>query len=180
MGQIHVHEFVSLDGVFEHPAWTADYGFTERMGEVIGGITGSASAILLGRNTFEMFAPAWSGRTEEDDPGAPFFNETTKYVVGAHEPGVEWGNSERLGAYDAGAIRALKERTEGDIYVSGSGQLVRGMLADGLIDGLHLLVYPVSLGAGQRLLADGTDAKLRLVESEAFDNGVLHLHYAPA
>jgi dihydrofolate reductase len=81
MGKISVHEFYALDGVFDNPTWTADFGFDPKMGETIGAITGSATAILLGRTTFEMFAPAWSTRTVEDDPGAPFFNDTPKYVV---------------------------------------------------------------------------------------------------
>ena len=83
MGTIAVHEFIALDGVYEDPSWTFEYGFDPRMGETLGEITGSAKAILLGRRTYEMFAPAWSTRTVEDDPGAPFFNDTHKYVVGA-------------------------------------------------------------------------------------------------
>ncbi len=82
MGTIAVHEFIALDGVFENPSWTAELGFDPAMGETIGEVTGAASAILLGRRTYEMFAPAWSMRTVEEDPGAPFFNDTTTYVVG--------------------------------------------------------------------------------------------------
>ncbi len=152
MGTIEVHEFIALDGVFEDPTWTFDYGFHDKMGETLGAITDRSDAILLGRTTYEMFAPAWSTRTVEDDPGAPFFNDTHKYVVGANEPSVEWGPSTRLGAYDADTIRELKEKHVG-IYVSGSGQLVRGLLADGLIDHLHLFVYPVALGQGKKLFA---------------------------
>ncbi len=181
MGQIHVHEFISLDGVFESPSWTADYGFTDGMGEAMAGLTGGAEAILLGRRTFEMFAPAWRERTVDDDPGAPFFNDTTKHVVGANEPAQEWANSARLGAYDPAAIQQLKDRTDGPIFVSGSGQLVRGMLHDGLVDHLHLFVYPVALGSGERLFRDGSDAtRLRLHASRAFENGVVHLDYGPA
>ncbi len=142
MGTIAVHEFVALDGVFENPAWTAEFGFDPAMGETLAAVTGAATAILLGRTTYEMFAPAWSTRTVEDDPGAPFFNDTTKYVVGTQEPGVEWGPSVRLGGYDAAAIQRLKDDTDGVIYVSGSGTLVRAMLADGLVDHLHLFVFP--------------------------------------
>ena len=69
MGQILVHEFVSLDGVFEAPRWTMEYGFDPKMGEAIGGIMGPCKAILLGRQTFEEFAPAWSGRTAERGSG---------------------------------------------------------------------------------------------------------------
>lgn len=176
MGTIAVHEFISVDGVFEDPRWTFEYGFDPRMGETIAAITGSAHAILLGRTTFEAFAPAWSGRTASDDPGAPFFNETPKYVVGASEPSVSWANSTRLGAYDPAAILELKSEIEGGIYVSGSGTLVRAMLADGLVDELHLFVYPVVLGHGARLF-DGASAKLALRASEAYENGVVHLAY---
>jgi dihydrofolate reductase len=149
------------------------------MGETLGAMTDRSDAILLGRTTYEMFAPAWSTRTVEDDPGAPFFNDTHKYVVGTNEPSVEWGPSTRLGAYDADAIRKLKDQHEG-IYVSGSGQLVRGLLADGLIDHLHLFVYPVALGQGKRLFAEGVDTRLSLQDSDTYPNGVVHLDYGPA
>ena len=180
MGKIAVHEFIALDGVFEDPSWTMDYGFDPEMGETIGAITGSSDAILLGRATFEMFAPAWSERTVEEDPGAPFFNDTEKFVVGSREPAVEWRNSTRLGPYDADAIRRLKEERAG-IYVSGSGMLVRAMLRDGLVDELHLFVYPIALGAGKRLWRDdGGQTKLRLLTKDVYDNGVVHLGYGPA
>src|SRR6266568_1586689 len=81
MGTIGVHEFITLDGVIDTPSWTFDYPFDPRMGEAISRITDPGGAILLGRNTYEMFEPAWSTRTAEDDPGAPFFNDTHKYVV---------------------------------------------------------------------------------------------------
>ena len=181
MGTIAVHEFIALDGVYEDPSWTFDYGFHPKMGETLGTITDSSKAILLGRKTFEMFAPAWSTRTVEDDPGAPFFNETQKYVVGSQEPNVEWGPSTRLGPYDPDAIRTLKDETDGVIYVSGSGTLVRAMLKDGLIDDLHLFVYPIALGKGKRLWDEGVDAtRLALKEHDVYDNGVVHLGYGPA
>ena len=81
MGEIHVHEFMSVDGVIDAPVWTFEYGFDPEMGEAIGAVTARSRGILLGRTTYEMFEPAWSTRTVEDDPGAPFFNDTTKYVV---------------------------------------------------------------------------------------------------
>ena len=181
MGKIKVHEFISLDGVIENPRWTAEFGFDPKMGEAIAALTGDATAILLGRATFEMFAPAWSTRTVEEDPGAPFFNETQKYVVASQQPSVEWANSTVLGAYDATAIEKLKANVDGAIYVSGSARLVQGMLADGLVDELHLFLYPIALGSGQRLFPDGADqVKLSLVASETYANGVLHLVYAPA
>ena len=94
---------------------------------------------------------------------------------------MDWNNSAILGPYSAERIRALKDKIDGGIYVSGSGTLVRAMLADGLADELHLFVYPVARGAGQRLFADnGPATKLALAGSEAYSNGVLHLTYTPA
>jgi dihydrofolate reductase len=182
MGTIGVHEFVSLDGVFEDPSWTAPYGFTDGMGRDIGALTGSSSAILLGRRTYEMFAPAWSGRTAAEDPGAPFFNDTPKYVVSATRRSAdEWQNSTVAGRYDPAAIASLKDQVDGGIYVSGSGTLVRALAADGLIDELHLFVYPVVLGQGARLFPDGTPrVNLALAAQESYENGVLHLTYTPA
>jgi dihydrofolate reductase len=181
MGTIAVHEFVSLDGVFENPTWTADYAFTDPMGQAIGALTTASSAILLGRTTYQMFAPAWSTRTAEDDPGAPFFNDTPKYVVSATLSSVDdWRNSTLLGPYDADVLRDLKDRV-GRIYISGSGTLVRALLADGLVDELHLFVYPLVLGSGAKLFPDGAPrTPLVLADQEAFDNGVLHLSYVPA
>jgi dihydrofolate reductase len=181
MGRIAVHEFVSLDGVYEDPSWTFEYGFTEGMGRAIGAVTESSNAILLGRTTWQAFAPAWSTRTAEEDPGAPFFNDTPKYVVSSTlTTADEWQNSTVLGAYDPQAIGKLKDETDG-IYISGSGTLVRALLADGLVDELHLLVYPVVLGSGAKLFPDGTQrTPLALAGQEAFENGVLHLTYTPA
>jgi dihydrofolate reductase len=180
VGAIHVHEFISLDGVIDTPTWTFDYGFDPRMGEAIGVVTSRAGGILLGRTTYEMFEPAWSTRTVEDDPGAPFFNDTTKYVVSSTLTTGTWRNSEIVGPYDPDAIRRLKAEVEGDLYVSGSGTLVRAMLADGLVDGLHLFVYPLTRGAGPRLFPeDAAPAKLILDASESYDNGVVYLAYRP-
>src|SRR3954447_19616785 len=180
MGEIHVHEFMSLDGVIDAPTWTFEYGFDPKMGEAIGAATGRSTGILLGRTTYEMFEPAWSTRTVEDDPGAPFFNDTTKYVVSSTLENPTWRNSEVIGGYDAGAIRALKERLDGDLYVSGSGTLVRALLADGLVDELDLFVYPLTLGSGPRLFPDGAaPGKLSLAACESYENGVVHLAYRP-
>src|SRR5262245_52460352 len=173
MGTIAVHEFITLDGVIEDPSWSFDYSFDPKMVEAINEIMGSSKAILLGRRTFEEFAPTWSTRTAEDDPGAPFMNQTPKYVVSASLQAADWSNSSILGPYSASTICDLKDRVGGNIYVSGSGILVRALLADGLVDGLHLFVYPLVRGAGQRLFPDiGPAAKFALIGSEAGSNEV--------
>jgi dihydrofolate reductase len=180
MGEIHVHEFITLDGVIDAPVWAFDYGFDPKMGESIGAVTARSTGILLGRVTYEMFEPAWSVRTVEDDPGAPFFNETSKYVVSGTLTDPAWNNSEVIGPYDPGRIRRLKDEVDGDLYVSGSGMLVRAMLADGLIDGLHLYTYPLTRGEGPRLFPDGAPPrKLSLAACESYENGVVYLSYRP-
>jgi dihydrofolate reductase len=180
VGAVHVHEFMSLDGVIDAPTWTFDYGFHPKMGEAIGAVTDRSTGILLGRTTYEMFEPAWSARTVEDDPGAPFFNETTKYVVSSTLTDPTWRNSKVIGPYDPAAIRSLKDEAEGDLYVSGSGKLVRAMLVDGLVDELHLFVYPLTRGSGPRLFPDGgTPGRLSLARSDSYDNGVVYLAYRP-
>ena len=180
MGEVHVHEFMTFDGVIDAPTWGFDYGFDPKMGNAIGAVTSRCRAILLGRTTYQMFEPAWSTRTVEDDPGAPFFNDTIKYVVSSTLTTPTWRNSQILGPYDPGAIRRLKDDVEGDIYVSGSGTLVRGMLGDGLIDGLHLFVYPLTRGSGPRLFPEGAaPTKMSLAACERYDNGVVYLAYRP-
>jgi dihydrofolate reductase len=178
MGNITVHEFITLDGVVENPGWTRDYGFDPRMGQAIAGLMGSSEALLMGRATYEMFAPAWSSRSAEEDPGAPFMNDSPKYVVSSSLKTTEWQNSTVLGPYDREAIQSLKERLTANIYVSGSVRLVRAMLADGLVDELHLFLYPLVLGRGQKLFeGDGTTVKLILDGTETYEAGVLHLSY---
>jgi dihydrofolate reductase len=180
MAAIHVHEFMTLDGVIDAPTWTSDYGFDPRMGEAIGAVTRRCRGILLGRTTYEMFEPSWSTRTAEDDPGAPFFNDTTKYVVSATLTTGTWRNSEIIGPYDPHAIRSLKEEVDGDLYVSGSGTLVRAMLADGLVDELHLFVYPLTRGSGPRLFPEeAAPGNLSLAACESYTNGVVYLAYRP-
>jgi dihydrofolate reductase len=178
MGAIKVHEFMSLDGVIDTPTWTFDYGFDPKMGETIAAVTEGCRGILLGRTTYEMFEPAWSQRTIEDDPGAPFFNETTKYVVSGTLATATWRNSQLVGPYDPEVIRRLKGEVDGDLYVSGSGTLVRGMIADGLVDELHLFVFPLTRARGPRLFSeDAAPHKLSLTASASFDNGVVYLDY---
>jgi dihydrofolate reductase len=177
---IHVHEFISLDGVIDAPTWTFDYGFDPKMGETLAGVTSRCRGILLGRTTYEMFEPAWSTRTVEEDPGAPFFNDTTKYVVSATLATTTWRKSELVGPYDADVIRNLKNDADGDLYVSGSGMLVRAMLADGLVDELHLFVYPLTRGSGPRLFPEeASPQKLSLSASESYENGVFYVSYRP-
>ena len=109
MGKILVHEFTTVDGVIDTPTFAAGYPFSPELGDAIGAVVSTCGAILLGRRTYEMFAPAWSARTAEDDPGAPFFNESPKFVVSGTLENPTWRNSTVIGAYDADRIRRLKD-----------------------------------------------------------------------
>lgn len=177
MGQLHVHEFITLDGIVDAPVWSAEFGFPEAMGRAIGSFVAGCRGILLGRATYEMFEVGWSTRTVEDDPGAPFFNDTTKHVVSSTLGTPTWRNSVALGGYNAAKIRALKEGP-GDLYTSGSATLVRALLADGLVDALHLFLYPVTRGEGPRLFSPSLPPRaFTRAACEAYDNGVVYLQY---
>jgi dihydrofolate reductase len=104
-----------------------------------------------------------------------------KLVVGAQPLAEEWANTIALGAYDSAAIRRLKRERDGVIYISGSGQLVRALLSEGLVDDLHLFVYPVAIGTGVRFWSEGIGpTRLVLKAQDARDNGVLPQAYGPA
>src|SRR5215207_9350717 len=126
-----------------------------------------------------MFEPVVDADRGGRSRGA-VLNDTTKYVVSARLTTATWSNSNIVGPYDPDAIRGLKDEVDGDLYVSGSGTLVRAMLADGLIDGLHLFVYPLTRGSGPRLFPEqAAPAKLSLGASESYENGVVYLAYRP-
>lgn len=180
MGTIRAHEFTTLDGVIDAPSWTFDFAFDPATGQDIGNLMSSCDAVLLGRNTYEMFAPAWSVRTAADDPGAPFLNESPKYVVSSTLKEATWQNSKIVGPYSASTIRQLKDEVSGGIYVSGSSTLVRALIADGLLDELHLFVFPVSRGAGPRIFPDNPSTTWSLTRSATYNNGVLYLVYHAA
>jgi dihydrofolate reductase len=181
MGKIRVHEFTTMNGVIDEPRWTFDFGFDPKMGAAIGKAMGGCNAILLGRTTYEMFEPAWSVRTADEDPGAPFMNDTTKYVVTSTLTKATWRNSEIVGPYDPEAIRKLKDGVDGGLYVSGSGTLVRALLRDGLVDELHLFVYPLTRAGGPGLFGSETGASTwALADSQTYDIGVLYLNYTKA
>jgi dihydrofolate reductase len=181
MGTIRVHEFTTMNGVIDEPRWSFDFGFDPKMGQALAKAMGGCEAILLGRVTYQMFEPAWSVRTAEEDPGAPFMNDSTKYVVSTTLTEATWRNSEIVGAYDAGVIRKLKESVAGALYVSGSATLVRALLADNLVDELHLFVYPLTRPGGPTLYGPETQAsRWTLADSQTYDNGVQYLNYTMA
>jgi dihydrofolate reductase len=187
MARVVVSEFVTLDGVFEDPGGSEDaerggWAFQFERGEDGDKFkldeTMGSDAMLLGRRTFEEFAKHWPSR---DGEFADKFNGSTKYVVSSTltDPESVWSNSQVIGLDD---VAGLRDGEGGDIVVHGSGSLVRALLEEGLVDELRLMVFPVVLGGGKRLLDDTSSPKrLALVESRPVGpDGVVILTYRPA
>jgi dihydrofolate reductase len=178
-------EFVSLNGVMESPEkWHFPY-FNDEMEEAIGAAMATADAMLLGRVTYEEFAAFWpfqSSESSDDQEFAGYMNNTPKFVVSTtlEEP-LAWQNSTLIKGNVAEEVTRLKQQPGEDISITGSGTLVRSLLADDLLDELRLMVHPIVVGRGKRLFEDGGDRKaLELVDSKTFGTGVLYLTYQPA
>jgi dihydrofolate reductase len=183
MGKIVVSENVTLDGVIQDPA--GDEGF--RLGGWVGRITDrpavgkaaldealGAEALLFGRRTYEFFAARWPSRGGEL---ADRLNSLPKYVVSSTLEDPEWNNSTVLKGDVATEVSKLKQELDGEIVVAGSLQLVRTLIEHDLVDELRLLIYPVVLGAGERLFGETSDRKpMRLVDARTGD-GVAFLTY---
>ena len=186
--RITVTEFVSLDGVMEAPGgeagyrnagWTfKDVEFDPAAYEIKGAEQEEATALLLGRVSYEAFAPVWPGMTVE----FAGYNAMPKYVVSTTlQDGdlvTNWGETTILRSLDD--VAALKETDGGPIIINGSATLNRNLSDAGLIDQYNLLVFPVLLGAGKRLFSDADRDKtnLELVSSESYKNGIQKLVYS--
>jgi dihydrofolate reductase len=186
MGRIVVTQFITLDGVVEDPGgsegferggWAFKFergpeGDKFKLDEVM-----ASDALLLGRRTYEGFAEAWPSRSGEF---ADKFNSMPKYVVSGTLTDPEWNNTTVLDPGDlADEVAKLKD-LERDVLVNGSVQLVRALLAGGLVDELRLMVFPTLLGAGKRLFGDhGDQVPLRLTESRPAGETLIVI-YAPA
>jgi len=174
MGDLVVTEFLTLDGVMQDPGGSGEFdrggwsfkfergpeGDKFKVDELM-----AADAQLLGRVTYEGFAAAWP-TIEAGDFGVKF-NAMPKFVVSKTLKDPEWNNSHVLDSGDVAAdVARLKQEFEGNILVAGSAQLVQGLIALDLVDELRLMVFPVVLGEGKRLFADGGDIKtFELVET---------------
>jgi dihydrofolate reductase len=184
MGKILVSENVSLDGVIQDPA--GDEGF--RIGGWVGLIKDSpqlnklaldealsAEALLLGRRSYEWFVARWPSRSGEL---ADRLNSMPKYVVSSTLGDPTWNNSAVLGGDVVVEVANLKQKLGGQILVAGSFQLLRTLLEHDLVDELRLKLFPVVLGAGERLFGETSDKKpMRLVDTQTLGDGVAILTY---
>jgi dihydrofolate reductase len=185
MRKIIVGMFMSLDGVIEgpgpvddfvHAGWTMPY-FNEEVGQIIDENAAQSDALLLGRVTYQSFAAFFSTQTGGD---ADMMNNIHKYVASTTLKKAEWSNSTLLKGNIIEEIAKLKQQTGKDITISGSGTLVHSLMKHGLIDEYSLLVYPVILGTGKRLFAEGVKTNLKLMGAKALSSGVVHLSYQTA
>jgi dihydrofolate reductase len=171
--------FISLDGVIETPdQWTGQW-FSPELGQAVGSMIAAQDTMLLGRVTYDELAAYWPRQTGEM---ADTMNGTAKYVVSGTLKSADWQNTTLIPASGAGAeIAELKRRPGQNIGMTGSAALVSSLLREGLLDELHLLVFPVVLGSGKRLFAEpGSKLPLKLIGSATFETGVVHLTYAKA
>jgi len=181
---------VTLDGVmqapggkeedtrngFKHGGWAAAYHDEVKM-KIMGRGMARRGALLFGRNTYEHFFKVWPGRT--DNPYTEVLDNTQKYVVSRtlNEP-LPWKNSTLLKGDAEETVAALKQDSDVDLTILGSGELVRSLLRRNLIDQFVLLIHPVILGAGQRMFEhDGTLARFKLTESVPTTTGVIIATY---
>jgi len=192
MRKLIVSTFLTLDGVmqapggpeeddsggFAHGGWSVNY-WDDRMGEVMGAAMSVPFDLVLGRRTYDIFAAYWPHASEEQ--GAKPLNDATKHVASRSRPTLEWRNSVLIEGDAAEGVAALKQQDGPELQVHGSGDLVQTLLRHGLVDEYRLWVFPLVIGSGKRLFADGTvPAALRLVDSQVSTTGVVMGTYEPA
>ena len=171
--------FISVDGVFELPNDWMGQWFSPELGQAIGSLMGAQDAMLLGRVTYSEFAAHWP---QQEGEMADTMNGTAKYVVSRTLKSADWQNSTLIPAASAFAeIAELKQQPGQNIGMTGSGTLVSSLLREGLLDELHLFVFPLVAGSGQRLFTgSGDKLPLKLLDSATFKSGVVHSTYAKA
>jgi len=168
-------------GGFDRGGWALPLIDAEA-GDYLNDVYGGADAFLLGRRTYEIFAPYWGAMIDpRTNPIAAALNNRPKYVVSTSLTHPEWAGTTVLTGDVAAAIGDLKARHDGDLLVPGSGALVRWLLANELVDQLDLVTYPVIVGQGTRLFPDsGPDTALELVNSRTTSGGITIATYRPA
>lgn len=193
MRKIVVLSFVSLDGVMQAPGgpeedtssgfkyggWTVPY-FDDFAGKVMDEQLGVPFDLLLGRKTYDIFAGYWPKQDPTGSVAAPF-NKATKYVVSGSSPKLTWENSVLIEGDVAAKLKGLKASDGPMLQVHGSGNMIQTLLKNDLVDELWLKIFPVTLGPGKRLFAEGTTpAAFELTESKTSPKGVMFANYKRA
>jgi dihydrofolate reductase len=167
-------------GGFTHGGWVAGY-FDDFLGSVMVTQMSKPFDLLLGRRTYEIFAAHWPYVKTKEDPIAAGINNAKKYVASNTLVKLEWRNSKLIKGDVAKEVSRLKEQDGSDLQVHGSGKLIQTLLRHDLVDELWLKIFPITLGRGKRLFADGTiPVGFRLLESEISPRGVIVATYVRA
>jgi dihydrofolate reductase len=192
MSRLIVSTFLTLDGVmqapggpnededdgFEYGGWSVTY-WDDVMSQVMAEATSRPFAMVLGRRTYDIMAAFWP--TAPDEAGGKVFNDATKYVVSHRPLSLEWQNTVLIEGDAADGLAALKEQDGPELQVHGSANLIQTLMRHNLVDEYRLWVFPVVLGSGKRLFADGAiPSALRLVDSKVSSTGVVIGTYEPA
>jgi dihydrofolate reductase len=192
MRRLKVTTFLTLDGVMQAPGgpeedesgsfafggWSVNY-WDDMMGKVMGEFMGVPFDLVLGRRTYDIFAAFWP--TAPEEAGGKPLNDATKYVASRGHPMLSWQTSVLLEGDVAQAVEELKRGDGPELQVHGSGNLAQTLIRNDLVDEYHLWVFPVVIGSGKRLFADGTIPRaLRLVDSKVSTTGVMIGTYEPA
>jgi dihydrofolate reductase len=186
MGRIVVTEFVSLDGVmeapggedFKYPGWSFEFDRGEDGEQFKLDETLESDALLIGRVTYESFADAWPKR---EGPFADKFNTMPKYLVSSKIDDPEWNNTTVIKGDVVDEVTKLKQDVDGIIQIPGSRRLVHELIDADLVDEVHMMIFPVILGTGDRMYGASSDKKpMRLKESRTVGDGVVILVYERA
>ncbi|SOC03539.1 dihydrofolate reductase family protein [Stappia indica] len=186
--RIIVTQYISLDGIIEDPVGMEASGLGDWTGPFSRGPEGdrlkheelfAASALLLGRRTYEAFAAVWPQVT--DDTGfAARINTLPKHVVSGTLASGTWAQTSILQGDAVRQVAALKARSDGDLLVYGSAALLHALIPAGLVDDYRLMVYPVILGRGKTLFPQGAEVRLRLRQVRPLNDGIVWMEYAAA
>jgi dihydrofolate reductase len=192
MRRLIVQTFLTLDGVMQAPGgpgeddeggfkqggWSVTY-WDDQMGQVMNEATSKPFAMVLGHKTYDIMAAYWP--TAPEETGAKVFNDATKYVASRNRPTLDWSNSVLIEGDAADGLAALKkEDGPEELQVHGSANLIQSLLRTNLVDQYRLWIFPVVIGSGKRLFADGTiPSGLKLIDSKISSTGVVIGTYEP-
>lgn len=194
MRKIITTTFVTLDGVMQAPGgseedtsggftyggWQMAYPSDQKMDSMLSEIMNAPFELLLGKTTYNIFAAYWPKAKTDNEVAIPF-NKTKKYVVSRQSFEPSWDNSVCITGDVVAQLKKLKEEDGPDLWVWGSGNLIQTLLENQLIDRMHLWIYPITLGKGKHLFAEGTQAEQwKIVDSYVSTTGVIVATYEPA